>query len=311
MDENAGRFVAEIDSAVQAHLDWTRRLLRCGILREPPSQDVFDQNAHQLCRFGKWLITRREVFCALDHARTEELELAHRAMHDATRHLCFQILSGESADATDLETFESKQSQLMDSLAYFKTLAVSRSSHIDTLTGLRTRHGIEQDFELLRQHASRLETELLVAMIDVDHFKRVNDVHGHDAGDTALCAVASVLRDGVRRQDQIYRYGGEEFLLLMNLNKVEQAATLAEKILGLVRELSVTLDGGASIRLSVSIGVAVWRPNEDLQSVIRRADRALYEGKAGGRDRFVIASPEHQRDQSGGPPCGYVTRNTH
>jgi diguanylate cyclase len=284
------QFVAELDTAAQNHLDWTRRLLRCGILREAPAGDVFDLNAHQLCRFGQWLVQRRDDFVSFDADRTETLETAHRSMHDAARTLCFQVLSGEPGQAADLEAFERNQSSLIDQLAHFKTLAVTRSSLIDALTGLPMRHGTAHDFDLLRHQLGRQVNALLVAMIDIDHFKRINDEHGHEAGDIALRAVATALRDGIRRLDQLYRYGGEEFLLLMPLGSFDDVIATTDKLLALVRGLSVAVPGGAIVRPRVTIGAALAGRFDDLPSVVRRADAALYEGKAAGRDRCVIAA---------------------
>jgi diguanylate cyclase (GGDEF)-like protein len=284
------QFVAELDAAAQNHLDWTRRLLRCGILREPPADDVFDLNAHQLCRFGQWFLQRRDEFISFDADRAAALETAHRAMHDVARTLCFQVLSGEPGRASDLEAFERNQTSLIDQLAHFKTLAVAKSSLIDALTGLPMRHGTVHDFDLLQHQLGRKVNALLVAMIDIDQFKRINDEYGHETGDIVLRAVATVIRHGIRTQDQLYRYGGEEFLLLMPLGNFDDIIATTDKILALVRGLSVAVPGGAIVRPRVTIGAALAGRLDDLSSVLRRADAALYEGKVAGRDRCVIAA---------------------
>lgn len=283
------QFVTELDAAVQAHMEWTRRLLRCGILRETPADDVLQRDAHRLCHFGRWFMSRRPIFAGLDDKRVVALETAHRCMHDATRVLCQCLLEGRPGERADLDKFEHNQSALIEHLAHFKTLALARSSHVDALTELPMSHGIAHDFDLLRQQVGRQSHALLVALIDIDHFKRINDEHGHAAGDIVLRRVASVLRETLRTQDQLYRYGGEEFLLLVPLNESDHAVMVADRLLDIIRGLEVVVPGGAVIQPRVTIGAAVTQLGEDMAEVIRRACAALYEAKAAGHDGFVIS----------------------
>ncbi|MBN8488989.1 MAG: GGDEF domain-containing protein [Burkholderiales bacterium] len=129
-----------------------------------------------------------------------------------------------------------------------------------------------------------------VLMIDVDHFKDINDRHGHEAGDRVLQHLASVLVASVRSGDSVFRYGGEEFLLLLVEVSALQALQLAEKIRQAVAAESIPLAGGSRLTATVSVGVAVHDGHPDYQRLIDQADRALYQAKADGRNRCVTSA---------------------
>lgn len=288
------QFAAELDAATQAHLEWSRRMLRCAVLHTSPGEDALSERAHTLCHFGCWFSRHRANFEVLDAERTQSLADDHRDMHDAARAICMRVLEGRPGQAADLDRFESTQRSLIGHLAYFKTLIVSQYSQIDALTGLPLRHRMNQDFDLLNKHIRRRGSLQMVMMLDIDHFKSINDRHGHPGGDAVLQHLALTLKQTLRADDLVYRYGGEEFLLLMELKAEEQAVMPAaehavQRVLDAIRAMSVILPDASTVHPTATIGVALTAPEESLPSVIKRADMALYEGKAAGRNRYVIA----------------------
>src|SRR5512139_911731 len=198
-------FVDELDAAVEAHMNWTRRILRCAVLRAVPGEDVLAPTAHALCHFGGWFTRNRSHFEALDGAATLRIEGVHRAMHDAIRTICADVLAARPGQMGDLETFEQSQSELLGLLARFKTLILSNAVRHDPLTGLPLRYGIESDFTLCQKDAGRNRNLLFVVMIDVDHFKRINDTYGHPVGDVVLRHLADTLRCNLRSNEPLYR----------------------------------------------------------------------------------------------------------
>jgi diguanylate cyclase (GGDEF)-like protein len=122
-------------------------------------------------------------------------------------------------------------------------------------------------------------------MIDVDHFKAVNDRHGHHAGDLVLRALADRLREVLRQADVVARLGGEEFAALMPETDMPAALLAAERVRQICQAIGPQLEGFADMGVSVSIGVAQWRPGETLDHLLERADAALYRAKRGGRNR--------------------------
>ncbi len=291
LEANLDQFVSELDVAIQAHLEWSRRVLRCAVLRTSPGDDVMKNEAHTLSLFGRWFTQNRADFEELNADRTRLLESEHQAMHDAIRAICSCVLEGKPGEADDLDMFQTAQRLLIDHLAYFKTLAITRSSQKDALTGLPLRHRMGEDFDLLTKHSQRHGSMQVVMMVDVDHFKAINDRHGHGGGDIVLQHLAATLKRVLRANDLIYRYGGEEFLLLMGLSAMEDAEKVAaQRVLDAVRALSVTLPNDVIVHPTVTIGIALVGEDESLAKVIQRADAALYTGKASGRNRYVVAA---------------------
>jgi diguanylate cyclase (GGDEF)-like protein len=166
---------------------------------------------------------------------------------------------------------------------------VAELSRTDALTGLGNRRSLDTDLDAaLRAGAD--DRRIGFIMIDVDHFKHFNDTNGHSAGDDALSAIAGVLRANVRIGDAAYRYGGEEFALLLRDVDETQVREVAERVRAAVAALDIAgaerQPGG---RLTVSLGVVI-APGGDVDPVVAAADAALYAAKDQGRDRVVVAA---------------------
>lgn len=271
-------------------MNWTRRIVRCAVLRTAPGDDVLDPLAHTLCRFGGWFTANRQQFEALDPAATQRLETVHETMHDAIRSICTCIMSGQSGQSGDLDTFEASQAELISLLANFKTLILSRAVRSDPLTGLPLRYGIENDFGLYQKEARRNRALLYVVMIDIDHFKRINDTYGHPVGDQVLRHLVDTMKLTLRSNEPLYRYGGEEFLWLLMCKSAEEAKQSARRVLAKVGTTPVPVSEDETCRMTITLGLAQVGDAEDLSSAVRRADLALYEGKRLGRNRYVFAA---------------------
>jgi diguanylate cyclase (GGDEF)-like protein len=157
--------------------------------------------------------------------------------------------------------------------------------HQDSLTGLFNRRYVLARLASLISGARRHGRSLSISMIDVDHFKRVNDAHGHEAGDRALVDVALSLRERLRAEDELGRLGGEEFLALLPDADEKAAAAVSDGIRSNVDDLRVLAAVESELRLTISVGWATWDGEESPEMLIRRADLALYEAKDAGRNR--------------------------
>ncbi|HEU4656187.1 MAG TPA: diguanylate cyclase [Capillimicrobium sp.] len=153
----------------------------------------------------------------------------------------------------------------------------------DELTGLWNRRFMQRRLSAELRAADRHDRTLSVALVDIDHFKDVNDRHGHAAGDAVLVAVAQRLRDATREEDVVGRWGGEEFLVLLPDESAEGAVTAADRIRESVGALPIETPE-ATVSVTVSVGCATFRPGDDSDLILRRADRALYAAKRAGRD---------------------------
>ena len=166
--------------------------------------------------------------------------------------------------------------------------AASEMSMTDALTGLLNRFGLRRSLQHEYAEARRYARALACLMIDLDHFKRVNDTYGHAAGDAALMQVARALTESVRASDVVCRYGGEEFLVLAPATTAEGALALGEKIRAAATS-RLFGDGAHAFPLTFSVGVAALAAGESANDMIARADQALYAAKEGGRNRVEAA----------------------
>lgn len=162
-----------------------------------------------------------------------------------------------------------------------------RLSEFDELTGLPNRRQFQRDF--LREQAlvDRGES-VFVAIIDVDHFKAINDRHGHLWGDRLLQAVAHKIRQTLRGYDGFYRFGGDEFLALLPKLDAVHAQNMGDRLCAAVRSLQLISDSRQEILVTLSIGMAPLRPGEDPEKTLDQADQALYQAKHEGRDRAKV-----------------------
>lgn len=158
------------------------------------------------------------------------------------------------------------------------------SASLDGLTGLWNRVRIDQLFAEEIARAGRYGTPFSVILIDIDHFKLVNDDHGHAVGDSVLRQFAALLRDNVRSSDKVGRLGGEEFLIVLPGIDTEQAQAAASTLQQRIRQF----DFDTVLRKTASFGITQFRGDESPQGMLDRADRALYKAKAGGRDRIEV-----------------------
>lgn len=165
------------------------------------------------------------------------------------------------------------------------------ASMVDSLTGLWNRQGI---YNILRHRMDEYflnGTGFAVAILDIDYFKNINDTYGHDSGDHTLQLIAQSLITGCRETDAIGRWGGEEFLILINDSNPLHVAEIAERIRHTIREQKISLPSQKNIEITVTIGLTTISPHTHptLEDLIKKADMALYQGKRLGRNQVVIA----------------------
>jgi diguanylate cyclase (GGDEF)-like protein len=166
--------------------------------------------------------------------------------------------------------------------------AAVQSALRDPLTNTGNRIAMDQILQREIDLARRNQQPLSLLMLDLDHFKRINDNHGHSAGDEVLIDVAATLKSQLRNIDMVFRYGGEEFLVVLSGTGREAAAMVGERLRHAVQELQC-LAQGQPIEVSISLGCASLLAGESAESLLRRADSALYVAKRDGRNRLRMA----------------------
>jgi len=188
--------------------------------------------------------------------------------------------SGEVAQVADAVT------QMIDTVdASFRRIAqhtdeLKSMAHVDELTGITNRRGLLEAAELELSRVRRVGGRFSVILADVDHFKSVNDLHGHPIGDAVLKQIADLLEDNSRSTDTAGRWGGEEFLILCPGGDAPGASAHADNLRRIVAEATFPI----GLKVTMSFGIAAWLPGESLDETIRRADQALYQAKSDGRN---------------------------
>lgn len=224
------------------------------------------------------------------------------------RHYCLPMMQSGHAGCVVQLVANAETAQLIRSLVPFLRVylretapvlegkrlmeSLRESSLQDAMTGLYNRRFIEAYVETLQASVIRKGTHLAVLMFDVDHFKKVNDTHGHDAGDKVLVAVAAVLKETLRKSDILVRFGGEEFLAFLMDTTGDGGVIAAEKVRAAVEARKIPIPSG-TIQKTISIGVADFPSDSgDFWEAVKFADTALYTAKERGRNRVVRFTPD-------------------
>ena len=161
-------------------------------------------------------------------------------------------------------------------------------ARIDPLTGAVNRRGMEEIVSREIARARRNKTPVSVAILDIDHFKRINDQHGHDIGDKALIHLVATAKSRLRETDVLCRYGGEEFVIILPDTGVQRAFFVIDRLRMTIEETPLKLDSG-DLQICFSAGVAELSADDDQVTIVKRADAALYAAKHAGRNRVLVA----------------------
>jgi diguanylate cyclase (GGDEF)-like protein len=213
-------------------------------------------------------------------------------------HLRYDLGADGNPEA-DQKTRESQKrlavavaSQIAVSLANLRLRETLRDQSIrDPLTGLFNRRFMQECLDKELQRARRKQRSLSLIFIDLDHFKRFNDVFGHDAGDSVLQSMADIFRTHFRAEDLICRYGGEEFAIILPESSTEDAFKRAEALRLATKGLKLVHRGVLLDPITLSVGVAGFPDHgQSAQELLDSADKSLYRSKADGRDRVTLAS---------------------
>jgi two-component system cell cycle response regulator len=176
-----------------------------------------------------------------------------------------------------------------------KNATLARLSTTDPVTGLRNRRYVTEFLSLEALRAVRYHTPLSVMILDIDHFKRVNDRHGHRIGDAVLQVMADTLRSSLRATDLVARYGGEEFLVVLPQTDLVGAGVLAERVRTAIEETAIDVGVEAPLSVTVSIGVAALDAEAPcIEQLVERADAALYAAKDAGRNRVAAGAGDRR-----------------
>lgn len=267
----------------------------------PPSLEALAEwDALQSRRYSFW---HEQIVASIADIRATGDQLAERA----ERHLMMMlaIVGGLLLAVATVVFLATRGIHLVSRLSRERELLVKElrsASQTDLLTGLYNRRGFETASSALLEQAFRASRWVSIVLFDLDHFKQVNDRHGHDAGDAVLKQVAFIARKNFRSFDLLVRHGGEEFLALLPDSTPEEAALVAERVRQAIEDAEIDIGDGTILKVTASFGCAGREERSGdgvLERLIKRADLALYGAKHSGRNRVVADAfvPEPQSGQ--------------
>lgn len=282
--EQLHALIAQLDQALLGHEQWYRDLMRTLIVRLPPDPADLAADAHQHCRLGQWC--HGDLGGLSEHPALAALRDAHEEIHRDATHLLQHAASGLPISAGLLDDFNSALERMRQQVQALHTELGETTQNRDALTGARTRATLLADLREQQALVRRGVQKCALAMIDLDHFKKINDRHGHAAGDALLSTTVQCLQGLLRPYDRIYRYGGEEFLLCLPNTSVDAAVGMAGRLRAAVSAQQIQHAGaGTTLRVTASFGIAEMDAMAPVEESIDRADKAMYRAKKAGRDR--------------------------
>ena len=294
---DTARIVRELEQALDDHRDWVKALAAQLVCRSQPKPTDLEPDAHRQGDFSHWF--SNEVNPHLnehpDFAKVVEL---FEVMHEEARQIQQTVFEGNDIKSEHYQHFLDSSDIFVRHLRALHTDARSLLSDTDPLTGVATRQAMYARLEQEQQRSKRSGQPSSIVMADVDRFKEVNDTYGHLAGDKVLQAFAHYLLDHLRPYDQVYRYGGEEFILLLPNVTPEQAKRIIERVRrGLMNQRTRTGNGNV-IQITASFGITQLIYDVSTKTTIEYADRAMYESKRSGRNRVRIWEESQNKNKA-------------
>lgn len=290
------RQTAEIDSilidlnhSIDAHYKWLVKMFRCVVSSDITQADISGNNSHYACQFGQWL-NQRLVQDDEDYNYVSKINAVHEEMHLLGKELLLAIVE-ERSQSSHFDRFQDALLAFTSAVMDYKIYLLNIRSNIDALTGLPGRRMLDESFD-----QQLLDTEplnLYLLLLDIDRFKLVNDTYGHLVGDLVLRSLASNLLLWTRYDEVAYRYGGEEFIILIRTKSDEQASRAGLRLCHLIEQKKIPYLEG-EIGITVTAGITRVHQGETLDTALGRADRAMYEGKQTGRNRCMFMD-EHEQ----------------
>lgn len=282
--DEALTILKEMDRALAFHLQWLKSLHRTLICSEPIHPDDVELDAHHRCDFGIWYQALPESLKSGEPG-IGELDEPHRLMHDAARELLQAHQAGQGIEPTTYENFMTRAIHFKQKMREYQFDLVQRVCSVDQLTGTWNRNAMAARLAEEAERARRAQKMLSVCLLDIDHFKDVNDRLGHPVGDEVLHFVAQFLKDNLRPYDSLFRYGGEEFLICLPDTGLAQAEALIDRVRSRLADTTIELPDQPPIHVTASFGVATLDLDDEHSMAIEHADHALLCAKAKGRNR--------------------------
>jgi len=281
----------ELQEATRDHETWFGNLMRSLVCRVEAAAEDLDPASHRRCRFGRWyhapgqqVLREQPSFAAI--------ESGHVRLHRLAAGVLGEAATGARIRIPHYDELVACSTQLRLELETLRHEIETALRDRDALTGAFGRVEILPALREAGELVRRGVQQVCIAFMDLDHFKAVNDAHGHRVGDQVLAGTVRYVTEHLRSYDRVFRYGGDEFLILLPAAHIEVASRLIER---LRRGLAVTTlamdEAGRPVRMTASFGITPLEPDMNAEESVDRADKALLLAKAAGRNRVLRWDP--------------------
>lgn len=280
--------IAQLDQALYNHKEWYRLLIRTLVCRLPGDKHDLLPEAHTECRFGQWYHTYADKNL-LENPGFIAIGEEHKRMHQLTTLLLTASDVGNPISTYDYDNFANSIERLQLEIFALKRELEELVYNRDPLTGAINRLDM---LSILREHQALVKRQVYkfcyLVMMDIDHFSKVNNAYGHAAGDKVLATTVHYVIESLRPYDKVFRYGGEEFLLLLQDIELSAARELIERLRNGLANLSIDAGQEKPVHITACFGLALLNPSLPIEQSIDHADKAVYEAKSAGRDCVKI-----------------------
>jgi diguanylate cyclase (GGDEF)-like protein len=278
------KILHELDSGFFNSTEWLKTVHRSLICDESTHPEHTAEDAHRHCDFGRWYYGKVHEQLASDPA-FQHIEQTHQSMHDAARALLLKKGGHAPVPAPEYDAFMDQAIAFKREIRKLQFDLINRVCVVDHLTGAWNRTGMYSRLTQEQERMGRSGLPGCICMMDLDHFKRINDQHGHAAGDQVLHASVQFISSRLRNYDSIFRYGGEEFLICLPDIQLIEAGWAMDRLRMELEQFVIPLANGQPLTITASFGVAEMNADIPIQDTINMADHALLCAKAQGRNR--------------------------
>lgn len=277
----------QLDQALYYHEHWLAELTRTIVCRLPYDPSDIAEDSHRHCRFGKWCYDNPPT-AFREHPTFIAMAIEHQRMHQLGARLLLASAHDPLGLPKDYDSFRNALDRLRLEIDTLKREIEDSLNNRDDLTGAENRVRMLTKLRELHELVKRRVHPCGIAIMDMDHFKKINDSYGHPFGDQVLATAVRHVMSQLRPYDSVFRYGGDEFLI--TLPDADQQIT--EAIIGRILEkLAVSTDKPKVISTTASFGITQLEPDVSVEESINRADMALFAAKTSGRNSSCVWNP--------------------
>ena len=277
-----------LDLLMLYHDDWVSNFMRAIICNENMGDEYVAEDSHETCRFGYWLA--HDLGESLRNLPiTNDIRLIHKNMHSTYREIFLRWEKQKKISVKDYDEAAIKKTAFKLSVSTMQFMIYDYLFQVDPLTKTLNRTKLLSTLERERNRISETKESCSIAMVDIDHFKVINDTYGHIAGDMALVQTSLFFSSSLRPMDIIFRYGGEEFLMYLPSVGKKEALSLLNRVRKNLSENNIMIETGENIQVTASFGVTALDPDAEIFKSVNKADEALFVAKSRGRNQVVWA----------------------